>query len=172
MLVEGTFCFLTFLPILPPSYFSSPMYPSLSPQTMSHAAYVHDIQHVIVDNLQFMLGSNYQVHDRYTVQNQAIAEFRKFASAKNIHVSVVIHPRKVRYMCGCGGRGVWMRRGVERRGVDEDGCGGRGVWRRRGVEEEECGGAGVINKVIGTSLRNPYTSETALGTCMCRLLTC
>ena len=66
-----------------------------SPQTMSHAAYVHDIQHVIVDNLQFMLGSNYQVNDRYTVQNQAIAEFRKFASAKNIHVSVVIHPRKV-----------------------------------------------------------------------------
>ena len=66
---------------------------------MSHAAYVHDIQHVIVDNLQFMLGSNYQVHDRYTVQNQAIAEFRKFASAKNIHVSVVIHPRKVGCVC-------------------------------------------------------------------------
>ena len=75
---------------------------------MSHAAYVHDIQHVIVDNLQFMLGSNYQVHDRYTVQNQAIAEFRKFASAKNIHVSVVIHPRKVGCVCVCeygGGRG-------------------------------------------------------------------
>ena len=77
-----------------------------------------------------MLGSNYQVHDRYTVQNQAIAEFRKFASAKNIHVSVVIHPRKVRYMCGCGGRGV------EEEGCGEEGCGGGGVWRRRGVEEE------------------------------------
>ena len=92
---------------------------------MSHAAYVHDIQHVIVDNLQFMLGSNYQVHDRYTVQNQAIAEFRKFASAKNIHVSVVIHPRKVRYLW------VWRKRGVE-----EEGC-GEGVWRRRGVERRD-----------------------------------
>ena len=124
------FYFLTFLPILPSSYSLLPMYPSPSPQTMSHAAYVHDIQHVILDNLQFMLGSNYQVHDRYTVQNQAIAEFRKFASAKNIHVSVVIHPRKVRYMCGCGGRGV------EEEGCGEEGCGGGGVWRRRGVEEE------------------------------------
>ena len=106
-----SFYFLTFLPILPPSYSLSPMYPSPSPQTMSHAAYVHDIQHVIVDNLQFMLGSNYQVHDRYSIQNQAIAEFRKFASAKNIHVSVVIHPRKVRYIYVW----VWRRRGVERR---------------------------------------------------------
>ena len=119
------FYFLTFFPILPPSYSLSPMYPSPSPQTMSHAAYVHDIQHVIVDNLQFMLGSNYQVHDRYTVQNQAIAEFRKFASAKNIHVSVVIHPRKVRYLW------VWRKRGVE-----EEGC-GEGVWRRRGVERRD-----------------------------------
>lgn len=81
---------------------------------MSHAAYVHDIQHVIVDNLQFMLGSNYQVNDRYTVQNQAIAEFRKFASAKNIHVSVVIHPRKVGMCVGVvvGGH-EWVDNGGE-----------------------------------------------------------
>lgn len=34
-------------------------------QTMSHAAYVYDIAHVIVDNLQFMMGlSSSQVEDR------------------------------------------------------------------------------------------------------------
>ena len=61
---------------------------------MSHAAYVHDIQHVIVDNLQFMVGSISNL-DRYAVQNNAIAEFRKFASVMNVHVTLVIHPRKV-----------------------------------------------------------------------------
>lgn len=32
--------------------------------------------------------------DSFYAQNHAIAEFRKFASSKNIHVTVVIHPRK------------------------------------------------------------------------------
>ncbi len=63
-------------------------------ETMSHATYVYDIQHVIVDNLQFMTGSMYNLADRYTLQNAVVAEFRKFASQKNVHVSLVIHPRK------------------------------------------------------------------------------
>ena len=67
---------------------------SLFQQTMSHAAYVYDIQHVIIDNLQFMVGAISNL-DRYAVQNQAIAEFRKFASVMNVHVTLVIHPRKV-----------------------------------------------------------------------------
>lgn len=61
---------------------------------MSHAVYVHDIQHIIVDNLQFMLGST-NIMDRYTAQNQAIGELRKFASLENVHISIVMHPRKV-----------------------------------------------------------------------------
>ena len=32
--------------------------------------------------------------DSFGAQNHAIAEFRNFASAKNIHVTIVIHPRK------------------------------------------------------------------------------
>ena len=63
-------------------------------EAMSHAAYVYDIQHVIIDNLQFMSASTYSIGDRYSVQDHAIAEFRRFASHKNIHVSLVIHPRK------------------------------------------------------------------------------
>ncbi len=63
-------------------------------ETMSHATYVYDIQHVIVDNLQFMTGATYSLGDRYTLQNAVLAEFRKFASVKNVHVSLVIHPRK------------------------------------------------------------------------------
>jgi hypothetical protein len=33
--------------------------------------------------------------DRFHAQNVAISEFRKFATSKNVHVTIVIHPRKV-----------------------------------------------------------------------------
>ena len=65
-------------------------------QTMSHAVYVKDISHVIVDNLQFMLGSNPgRVNDVYLNQDITIAKFRKFATLMDCHVTLVIHPRKV-----------------------------------------------------------------------------
>ena len=65
-------------------------------QTMSHAVYVKDISHVIVDNLQFMLGTNPgRVNDVYLNQDITIAKFRKFATLMDCHVTLVIHPRKV-----------------------------------------------------------------------------
>lgn len=65
-------------------------------QTMSHAVYVHDISHVIVDNLQFMMGTDSATaSDRYLKQDQILAAFRKFATGMNCHVTLVIHPRKV-----------------------------------------------------------------------------
>jgi len=71
---------------------------------MSHAVYVHDIAHVIVDNLQFMLGvddvssgGGGKAADRFYRQDQVIGAFRKFATHSNCHVTLVIHPRKV---CG------------------------------------------------------------------------
>jgi len=68
---------------------------------MSHAVYVHDIAHVIVDNLQFMLGvdssSSSMAADRFYRQDIVISLFRSFATNMNCHVTLVIHPRKV---CG------------------------------------------------------------------------
>lgn len=62
---------------------------------MSHAVYVFDIKHVIVDNLQFMLGTERVVTDRFYQQDVFIGAFRKFATTMNCHVTLVIHPRKV-----------------------------------------------------------------------------
>jgi len=61
---------------------------------MSHAVYVHDIAHVIIDNIQFMVGSGGGGMDKYTKQDQCIEQFRKFATLHNVHVTLVIHPRK------------------------------------------------------------------------------
>jgi hypothetical protein len=63
---------------------------------------VHDIAHVIVDNLQFMMGVaggsiGSAAMDRFTQQDKLIAAFRNFATHMNCHITLVIHPRKV---CG------------------------------------------------------------------------
>eukprot|EP00092_Neocalanus_flemingeri_P020748 GFUD01022483.1.p1 GENE.GFUD01022483.1~~GFUD01022483.1.p1 ORF type:complete len:775 (+),score=175.67 GFUD01022483.1:166-2490(+) len=61
---------------------------------MGHAVYVHDIAHVIIDNIQFMVGTRGGHMDRFAKQDQCIEEFRKFATLHNVHVTLVIHPRK------------------------------------------------------------------------------
>ncbi|XP_063448641.1 twinkle mtDNA helicase-like [Mytilus trossulus] len=62
--------------------------------TMAHAVYIHDTQHIIVDNLQFMMGSDMDVSDKFSKQNLVYAAFRRFASEHNVHLTLVIHPRK------------------------------------------------------------------------------
>uniref|UniRef100_A0A182JX93 DNA 5'-3' helicase n=1 Tax=Anopheles christyi TaxID=43041 RepID=A0A182JX93_9DIPT len=67
-------------------------------EAIEHAQYVHDIQHVIIDNLQFMMGVLDETKhlDRYWKQDAIIAAFRTFATKRNCHVTLVIHPRKER----------------------------------------------------------------------------
>ncbi|XP_048515668.1 mitochondrial DNA helicase isoform X2 [Athalia rosae] len=67
-------------------------------EAVEHATYVHDIAHVIIDNVQFMMGmSDEQKHmDRFWKQDAVIASFRTFATKFNCHVTLVIHPRKER----------------------------------------------------------------------------
>lgn len=66
-------------------------------KTIEHAQYVHDIQHVIIDNVQFMMGTSDEARhlDRFWKQDAIISAFRTFATKKNCHVTLVIHPRKV-----------------------------------------------------------------------------
>ena len=61
---------------------------------MGHAVYLYDIAHVIIDNVQFMLGTGASSLDRFYQQDQVISKFRKFATLHNVHVTLVIHPRK------------------------------------------------------------------------------
>jgi len=64
-------------------------------ETIEYAVYTHDIEHVIIDNLQFMTSTAFaSSDDRFQVMDRAIAAFRRCASDLNIHVTVVVHPRK------------------------------------------------------------------------------
>ena len=65
---------------------------------MEYAAYVHDVEHIILDNMQFMISRNSPKYnssfDKFEIQDIAIEKFRKFATSKNVHVTLVVHPRK------------------------------------------------------------------------------
>lgn len=67
-------------------------------EAIEHACYVYDIAHVIIDNVQFMMGVEEENKhmDRFWKQDVLIAAFRTFATRKNCHVTLVIHPRKER----------------------------------------------------------------------------
>ncbi|CAF4241356.1 unnamed protein product, partial [Adineta steineri] len=62
--------------------------------TMGNAVAIHNIQHVVIDNLQFMMGMDYSNGDRFFKQDTLIHRFRKFATNNKCHVTIVIHPRK------------------------------------------------------------------------------
>lgn len=64
---------------------------------MEYAVYVNDTEHVILDNMQFMITRNVvgaSSWDKFESQDVAIEKFRKFATEHNVHVTLVVHPRK------------------------------------------------------------------------------
>lgn len=63
---------------------------------MEYAVYVNDCQHIILDNMQFMVSrqSSNSSWDKFDIQDVAIEKFRKFATDRNVHITLVMHPRK------------------------------------------------------------------------------
>lgn len=63
-------------------------------EAMQHALYTYDIQHVIIDNLQFMTSGLGHGLERWEIQDDALSLFRRFATEHQVHVTLVVHPRK------------------------------------------------------------------------------
>lgn len=64
---------------------------------MEYAVYVNDVEHIILDNMQFMISrhsKNNAKFDKFDIQDIAIEKFRKFATEHNVHLTLVVHPRK------------------------------------------------------------------------------
>jgi twinkle protein len=79
---------LSYLPCHSCHIYNSPL--ALSVISVEYAAYVHDVEHIILDNMQFMIsrqsvegkGSSF---DKFDMQDIAIEKFRKFATEYNVH---------------------------------------------------------------------------------------
>ena len=60
------------------------------------------IEHVIIDNLQFLIGQSggdgKSAVERSYQQEQFVSLMRRLATERKIHVTIVINPRKVLYL--------------------------------------------------------------------------
>ncbi|KRZ67721.1 Twinkle protein, mitochondrial, partial [Trichinella papuae] len=64
-------------------------------EAIEHHVEIYDIRHVVVDNLQFLAGAvDQMISDRFTVQDRVFSEFRRIATERNVHLTLVVHPRK------------------------------------------------------------------------------
>ena len=64
-------------------------------------AYAQDVDHVLLDNLQFLMSQAVNgtrggsaEGSKFDLQDRAIDRFRAFATRHNVHVTLVVHPRK------------------------------------------------------------------------------
>ena len=56
--------------------------------------YEYDVSHIVLDNLQFMTSGQGKGFEKFEIQDNLISQLRTIASDKNVHISLVIHPRK------------------------------------------------------------------------------
>lgn len=65
-------------------------------EAMIHAVKFYRTKHIIIDNIQFMLGTGNMNSsmDRFFRQDLMVSEFRQFATEHNCHITLVMHPRK------------------------------------------------------------------------------
>ena len=61
---------------------------------IDYCIYAYDVAHIILDNLQFMLSGQGRGFERFELQDDLIAKLRKIATEKNVHITIVIHPKK------------------------------------------------------------------------------
>lgn len=81
-------------PIYFMDYFGSTPLESIL-ESMNSAVRDHQIQHIVLDNLQFMLsGQHSGSFDKFDVTDRTVAALRAFATNRNVHITLVIHPRK------------------------------------------------------------------------------
>ncbi|XP_023219722.1 twinkle protein, mitochondrial-like [Centruroides sculpturatus] len=65
-------------------------------EAMTHAVKLYKTEHIIIDNVQFMLGTGNMNSsmDRFFRQDIMVSEFREFATKHNCHITLIMHPRK------------------------------------------------------------------------------
>jgi twinkle protein len=82
-------------PIFFMDYFGSTPLESII-ESMSRAVSEHQIQHIVLDNLQFMLSGQHSggSFDKFDLTDRTVSALRSFATSKNVHITLVIHPRK------------------------------------------------------------------------------
>lgn len=64
-------------------------------ETLDYAIYAYDIQLICIDNMQFMLSQQAAGPQKFELQDMVASRLRQLASDRNVHICVIIHPKKV-----------------------------------------------------------------------------
>lgn len=64
-------------------------------ETLRASIYDNDISVVCIDNMQFMLSNQAEGYRKFDLQDRVTAELRKLATEEDIHIFLVVHPKKV-----------------------------------------------------------------------------
>lgn len=64
-------------------------------ETLDYAIYAYDIQMICIDNMQFMLSQQANGVQKFELQDQVASRLRQLATDRNVHICVIIHPKKV-----------------------------------------------------------------------------
>jgi twinkle protein len=62
--------------------------------TITYAIERYSVSLVVIDTLQFFLSGQGEGFKKFDMQDYVMAELRSIATAYNVHIAVVIHPRK------------------------------------------------------------------------------
>lgn len=66
-------------------------------QVLEQSVSDHGIEHVILDNLQFMMGSSSsnRMEEKFARQDRFVEKLRGFTTDTGAHLTLVVHPRKI-----------------------------------------------------------------------------
>ena len=64
-------------------------------QSLEHAIYANDVELICIDNLQFMLSTQAEGVQKFDLQDRVVSDLRRLATEKNVHICLIIHPKKV-----------------------------------------------------------------------------
>lgn len=64
-------------------------------ETLRASIYDNDISVVCIDNMQFMLSNQAEGYRKFDLQDRVTTELRRLATEEDIHIFLVVHPKKV-----------------------------------------------------------------------------
>lgn len=62
--------------------------------TITYAIERYGVTFIVIDTLQFLLSGQGEGYKKFDMQDYVMSELRSIATAYNVHICVVIHPRK------------------------------------------------------------------------------
>ena len=62
--------------------------------TITYAIEQHLVSAIVLDTLQFMLSEQAEGNKRFDLQDRLMAQLREISVKYNVHIAIVIHPRK------------------------------------------------------------------------------